>query len=191
LILKMFPRARVTLLGDTNQAIISELNTTSKEDLAKIYNAKTLNLNKSYRSTKEINSYALELLPEEKRYEIFERSGKDVKELSGNIEEFKNAVTDMAKTSPSTCIITRNLKEAVEAYNELKTTISGLRICDNKSFELSHNPIVMPLALTKGLEFDNVIVYDKDSAFSGEENKKYLYMASTRALHRLTIFEVK
>ena len=76
LILKMFPRARVTLLGDTNQAIISELNTTSKEQLAKIYNAKTLTLNKSYRSTKEINSYALELLPEEKRYEIFERSSR-------------------------------------------------------------------------------------------------------------------
>ena len=49
-------------------------------------------MNKSYRSTKEINSYALQLLPEEKRYEIFERSGEEVKETSGNIEEFKNEV---------------------------------------------------------------------------------------------------
>lgn len=190
LILKMFPRARVTLLADTNQAIISELNTTSKEKLAEIYNAKTLNLNKSYRSTKEINSYALKLLPEEKRYEIFERTGEEVKETSGNIQDFKNAVKELAGNSPSTCIITRNLKETIEVYNQLKTEVDGLRICDNKSFELSHNPIVMPLALTKGLEFDNVIVYDKDGAFSGEENKKYLYMASTRALHRLTIFAI-
>ena len=83
------------------------------------------------------------------------------------------------------------LPEILKIYKELKAEIGGLRICDNKSFELSHNPIVMPLALTKGLEFDNVIVYDKDSAFSGEENKKYLYMASTRALHRLTIFNCK
>jgi len=191
LILKMFPRARVTLLGDTNQAIISQLNTTSKEELAEIYNAKILKLNKSYRSTKEINCFALNLLPEEKRYEIFERSGEEVKKIGGNIDDFKNAVKEMAKKSPSTCIITRNLKEAIEVFNELKATISGLRICDNKSFELSHNPIVMPLALTKGLEFDNVIVYDKDASFGGEENKKYLYMASTRALHRLSIFEVK
>lgn len=190
LILKMFPRARVTLLGDTNQAIISELNTTSKEQLAKIYNAKTLTLNKSYRSTKEINSYALKLLPEEKRYEIFERSGDAVDEACGDAEVFKNAVTAYAQLSPSTCIITRNLKDAIEAYNQLKATIPGLRICDNKSFELSHNPIVMPLALTKGLEFDNIIVYNKNGAFSGDENKKYLYMASTRALHRLTIFDV-
>ena len=191
LILKMFPRARVTLLADINQAIVSELNTTSKEKLAEIYNAKILNLNKSYRSTKEINSYALKLLPQEKRYEIFERSGEEVKEISGNIEAFKNAVKELAENSLSTCIITRNLKEAIAVYNELKTEIDGLRICDNKSFELSHNPIVMPLALTKGLEFDNVIVYDKDGAFRGEENKKYLYMASTRALHRLTIFNYK
>ncbi len=191
LILKMFPRARVTLLGDTNQAIISELNTTSKEELADIYNAKTLMLNKSYRSTKEINAFALELLPEDKKYDIFERSGDEVKEIGGNIEEFKNEVKSLSVKSPSTCIITRNLKEAIEVYNQLKTEISGLRICDNKTFELSHNPIVMPLALTKGLEFDNVIVYNSDNAFGGDENKKYLYMASTRALHNLTIFEVK
>ncbi len=191
LILKMFPRAKVTLLADTNQAIISELNTTSKEELARIYNANTLNLNKSYRSTKEINSYALNLLPEDKRYDIFERSGEKVKEIIGSAEDLKNAVKDMATDSPSTCIITRNLKETIEVYNNLKTEIEGLRICDNKSFELSHNPIVMPLALTKGLEFDNVIVYDRGDAFKGDKNKKYLYMAATRALHKLTIFEVE
>ncbi|MBE6801199.1 MAG: hypothetical protein E7529_08325, partial [Ruminococcaceae bacterium] len=171
---------------------VAELNTTSKEELAEIYNAKILKLNKSYRSTKEINSYALKLLPEEKRYEIFERSGEAVKEISGGgVDEFKNVVKEMAENSPSTCIITRNLKETIAVYNELKNEIDGLRICDNKSFELSHNPIVMPLALTKGLEFDNVIVYDKNSSFTGEENKKYLYMASTRALHRLTIINCK
>lgn len=191
IILKMFPRAKYTLLADTNQAIIPQLNTTVNEELAEIYNAKILNLNKSYRSTKEINGYALKLLPEEKRYEIFERSGEEVNELSGNTEEFVRAVAELAQKSPATCIITRNLKDAINVYNELKTHIDGLRICDNKSCELSHSPIVMPLALTKGLEFDNVVVYDKNRAFAGEENKKYLYMASTRALHRLTIFEVK
>lgn len=188
IILKMFPRAKVTLLADTNQAIVPQLNTTSKDELADIYGAKTLKLNKSYRSTKEINNFALELLPEEQKYEIFERSGEEVKVLSGDGEKLQKAIKEAADLSPSTCIITRNLKEAIEVYNELKTVIGGLRICDNKSCELSHNPIVMPLALTKGLEFDNVIVYDKDGAFSGEDNKKYLYMASTRALHRLVIF---
>ena len=72
----------------------------------------------------------------------------------------------------------------------MKKDIEGLRICDNKSCQLSHNPIVMPVALTKGLEFDNVIVYDNGS-FSGDQNKKYLYMAATRALHKLTLFKTE
>lgn len=191
LILKMFPRAKVTLLADTNQAIVPELNLTDKEALAELYNAKTLTLNKSYRSTKEINSFALGLLPEESRYEIFERSGEKVELLSGGKSDFINTVKQYAENSPSTCVITRTLTEAVEVYNELKKEVSGLRICDSKSCELSHNPIVMPLALTKGLEFDNVIVYNGNGSFSGEENKKYLYMASTRALHKLAVFDVR
>ena len=48
----------------------------------------------------------------------------------------------------------------------------------------------MPLVLTKGLEFDSVIVFNKNKVFSGENNKPYLYMAVTRALHRLSIIEV-
>lgn len=191
LILKMFPRARYTLLADTNQAIIPELNTTDKEELSHIYNAKILRLNKSYRSTEEINKFALNLIPREQRYEIFQRSGEAVEELSGDWALFEQTVKKSVKSSLLTCIITRTFKEAVEVYTELKKEIEGLRICDSKSCELSHSPIVMPLALTKGLEFDNVIVYNKNDDFSGEENKKYLYMASTRALHRLKIFEVK
>ena len=47
----------------------------------------------------------------------------------------------------------------------------------------------MPLALTKGLEFDSVIVADESRSFSGEGNERFMYLASTRALHNLTVFE--
>ena len=65
-----------------------------------------------------------------------------------------------------------------------------IRLCDNKSCVLSEAPIIMPLVLTKGLEFDSVVVFNKNNGFSGENNKPYLYMAVTRALHRLSIIEV-
>jgi len=55
---------------------------------------------------------------------------------------------------------------------------------------LSEAPIIMPLVLTKGLEFDSVIVFNKGKGFMGEQNKPYLYMAVTRALHRLSIIEL-
>ena len=64
----------------------------------------------------------------------------------------------------------------------------SVRLCDNKSCEMGNAPVVMPLALTKGLEFDSVIVADKDGAFTEKGNERYLYLASTRALHKLNIF---
>lgn len=190
IILKMFPRAKVTLLADTNQAIIPLLNSTQADSLAQLYNAKTLRLNKSYRSTKQINNFAIDLLPEDSRYDIFERDGEDVLCLKGDAKGIKRIAVEFSCKSSSTCIITRTFKDAVEVYNSLKDTVEGLRLCNSKSCELSNTPIVMPLALTKGLEFDNVIVCGKNGGFEGEENKKYLYMAATRALHRLAVCDL-
>lgn len=185
IIKRMFPRAKFTLLADTNQAIIPELNTVSSEQIASVYNAKTVTLNKSYRSTKQINEYALSLLPEDKRYDIFRRDGAEVEAVSGGAEEVLKKAEEYSKISPSTCIITSTSDEAEELYEVLKDKIQGIRICNNMSVELSNNPIIMPLALTKGLEFDNVIVVNK-GRFS---HSKYMYMASTRALHRLAVIE--
>lgn len=188
IILSMFPRARVTLLADTNQAILPALNTDNAEIIADLYGAKTLKLNKSYRSTKQINDFATSMLAEDKKYEVFERDGEDVRELCGKTKELEALLFEYAGISQSTCIITKDIGDALRVYKDLKKKFPTLRLCDNKSCELSDSPIVMPLALTKGLEFDNVIVFDKDGGFSGKENEKYMYMASTRALHRLSIF---
>ena len=190
IILSMFPRARFTLLADTNQAILPQLNTTSGESLSELYKAVTLCLDKSYRSTKEINSFAVSLLPEEKRYNMFEREGEPVVCEEGNLEQFLEFCSEKALKDKGVCFITPTQRDATELYKSLKDKISGLRICSNMSCELSRNPIIMPVALTKGLEFDSVVVCDM-GGFSGEENKPLLYMASTRALHKLSIFKSK
>ncbi len=188
IIQKMFPRAKITLLADTNQAIIPQLNTCDAELLASLYGAKTLNLNKSYRSTRQINSFALELLPEDKRYEIFERDGEDVKRTSGKEADLSALAKVLSENSKTLAIITRTSDEARRIYAMLKQDMAEIRLCDNKSCEMGNAPVVMPLALTKGLEFDGVIVADNKGAFTAEGNEKYLYLASTRALHKLNIF---
>ncbi len=189
IILTMFPRAKYTLLLDTNQAINPEINSVSVEKLAVLYNANSLYLNRSYRSTEEINKLALSLLPEEKSYDIFTRNGEDVQYKKGE-SEFRNTLKEYAEKSPSVAIITKTIEEARELHKELIKELPSIRLCDNKSCVLSEAPIIMPLVLTKGLEFDSVIVYNKNNTFSGESNKPYLYMAVTRALHRLTISEM-
>lgn len=189
IILTMFPKARYTLLLDTNQAINPEINSVSVEKLKELYNANSLYLNRSYRSTEEINKLAISLLPKEKKYDIFSRNGEEVKYKNGK-EELLKTVREYSSKSPSVAIITKTSEEARMLHKELTKEIPGIRLCDNKSCVLSEAPIIMPLVLTKGLEFDSVIVFNKENGFSGENNKPYLYMAVTRALHRLTISEM-
>jgi DNA helicase-2/ATP-dependent DNA helicase PcrA len=189
IILTMFPRAKYTLLLDTNQAINPEINSVSVEKLASLYNANSLYLNRSYRSTEEINTLALSLLPEEKNYDIFTRNGEEVQYKKGE-NEFKQTLKEYNEKSLSVAIITKTIEDARELHKELIKEFPSIRLCDNKSCVLSEAPIIMPLVLTKGLEFDSVIVFNKNNGFSGENNKPYLYMAVTRALHRLTISEM-
>ena len=191
IIKKMFPRAKVTLLADTNQAILPGLNTVDREALAKMYDAKIMSLNKSYRSTKQVNSFAIELLDKEERYDIFERDGEAVEFISGNSEDLISSVKKECENGKTIAIITKTSHDARNIYNTLKRSVENLRLCDNKSCEMGNAPVVMPLALTKGLEFDRVIVVDENGSFTDEKNKRFLYLASTRALHKLIIFNLK
>ena len=191
IIKKMFPRAKVTLLADTNQAILPGLNTVDREALAKMYDAKIMSLNKSYRSTKQVNSFAIELLDKEERYDIFERDGEAVDFISGNTEDLVSSVKNECEKGKTIAIITKTSDDARNIYKTLKRSVENLRLCDNKSCEMGNAPVVMPLALTKGLEFDRVIVVDENGSFTDEKNKRFLYLASTRALHKLNIFNLK
>ncbi len=190
IIKRMFPRARVTLLADSNQAILNSVNTVSEKALAEIYDAKIMRLNKSYRSTEQINEFASKLLPEENRYEIFRRSGEDVKTVKGCVEELCSYVKEQAENSKTLAVITKTAEEARELHKQLIKAIPGVRLCDNKSCQVSNAPVVMPLALTKGLEFDCVVIADNNGDFTSDGNESFLYLASTRALHKLTIFSI-
>ncbi len=188
---RMFPRARVTLLADTNQAIVSGVNTVDGEKLASLYDAEVLHLNKSYRSTKQINTYALSLLPEEEKYDIFDRDGEEVSVVEGDINELSKLVKDLFEKNKTAAVIVKTAADARKIYSILKDECEFLRLCDNKSCEISNAPVVMPLSLTKGLEFDSVIITDENGNFTSKENSRFLYLGATRALHKLTVFKIK
>lgn len=190
IIKRMFPRARVTLLADSNQAILNAVNTVSEDELAKLYGAKILRLNKSYRSTEQINEFASRLLPEENRYEIFKRNGEAVEIVRGSAEELCAYIKEQAENSKTLAVITKTADEARNLHKQLIKNLPGVRLCHNKSCEISDAPVIIPLALTKGLEFDGVVIADSDGGFTDNGNGKFLYLASTRALHKLTIFSM-
>lgn len=189
IIKRMFPRARVTLLADTNQALIEGINTVNEELLADIYSAKTMKLHKSYRSTEQINEFALGYLPHDKKYEIFKRQGSGVTTISGNEKDLINKIKEESEKGKTLAVITKTAEQSRRLYKSVKKTVENIRLCDNKSCELSSAPVIMPLALTKGLEFDSVVIADESRCFSDEGNERFMYLASTRALHNLTVFE--
>ncbi|MFR2719487.1 MAG: ATP-binding domain-containing protein [Ruminococcus sp.] len=68
---------------------------------------------------------------------------------------------------------------------DARTVRQILEIEENTDF---HNGVmVLPVALTKGLEFDTVILWKPDTEHYGENAReaKLLYVAITRALHEL------
>ena len=72
-----------------------------------------------------------------------------------------------------------------EAIAEGKATTESL--AENGDGEFQQGVMVLPIELTKGLEFDAVLLWKPDEAHYGDNPKeaKLLYVAITRALHEL------
>ncbi|MGN1479489.1 MAG: HelD family protein [Acutalibacteraceae bacterium] len=184
----IYPKANFTVLTDSNQAIAPSLNTTDINTLESIYSAETLTLHKSYRSTVQISSFAKNLL-QTADYEVFDRNGNEP-EIIETEDIYPLIKSELETDEESVCIITKTTAQAREIYNRLIET-DDVELYDDKSKIFSGKAAVMPLVYTKGLEFDKVIIYDGGDEFFGEENKPYLYMAATRALHTLKIIKKK
>ena len=76
---RLFPAARMTVLGDFNQAIFAHASeTVNFNTLTSLYGpdeTNGINLTRSYRSTKPIIEFTRALVPEGKNIHAFERDG--------------------------------------------------------------------------------------------------------------------
>jgi DNA helicase-2/ATP-dependent DNA helicase PcrA len=64
-----------------------------------------------------------------------------------------------------------------------------IQLIKNESVSDLHGVFIIPVYMSKGLEFDVVLICDTDiTNYNNEDDKKLLYIASTRALHRLNLF---
>ena len=191
IISKIFKKADFTILGDLNQNI----NPYYKyNDLNKISNllsgtTKYIELNKTYRSSKEIVEYTNKILNLEHVSAIRKDTNKPVvvkKEL-----DLKTSLTkdlyNLTNEYNKVAIITKDEKEALKLYNLLENTIDiSLVELDTKKY--NKNLIIIPAYLAKGLEFDAVIVYnDRENTYHKNE-RNLLYVACTRAQHELYIY---
>nr|WP_317448804.1 ATP-binding domain-containing protein [uncultured Sellimonas sp.] len=183
-----------TIMGDVSQNIRYETGMNDWDQLKKAMFDSSKDsfylLLKSYRNTIEISNFAGQVLQKASQggYQIDPviRHGKPVsithvesEQLLNQLKETLQSVRE--KDFETIAVICRTPEEA----NELKTELEIPLVEKDNSF---HNGImILPVSLTKGLEFDCVILWkpDEDHYLDHPKDAKLLYVAITRALHEL------
>ncbi|OPH00256.1 helicase [Chryseobacterium mucoviscidosis] len=198
---KLFPRARMTVLGDFGQAIFTQATNLAAADspLIRLFGEAETNLIslvRSYRSTREIVEFTRVMLPDGDEIVPFERKGQKplLTKLNDKDELIAQMVANIAALKAegfdSIAVITKTAAESQKAHESLR--IQGgedLQLITKETFNFEKGVMVIPVYLAKGVEFDAVLIYDASSEMYGQENeRKLLYTACTRAMHRLHLY---
>jgi DNA helicase-2/ATP-dependent DNA helicase PcrA len=197
---RLFPSARMTVLGDFNQAIFSHANEMVDFHILKgLYGedeTATINLTRSYRSTKPIIEFTRGLVPEGEQIHAFEREGDKpvVTQLFDRSQLHSCIVTKVAelrnKQYNTIAIICKSAVESTNAFDGLRS-IDGIKLVTRGSIEYEQGVVVIPAYLAKGIEFDAVIIYDASEHVYGNDSLlRLFYTACTRAMHYLQIYSL-
>ncbi len=185
----LFKNIPMTLLGDANQAI-NHLTDSGDLKSSIMGGSYTVNLEKSYRSTRQITKFCYALLGRGIGYEYVDRDGDEpsvVKCSFGFAAEVKRILEKLrANGNTSMAVITKTADSANRMHELLYDT--GIGLIRKSDITFSTGAVVLPSYLAKGLEFDAVIVVDSiKEHFSGEKDRKLFYTCCTRALHDLCV----
>ncbi|MCD9024779.1 RNA polymerase recycling motor HelD [Cohnella silvisoli] len=197
---QLFPRARMTVLGDFGQAIFPQATNLHEADspLIRLYGegeTSLIRLVRSYRSTREIVEFTKSLLPSEEIVP-FQRSGrKPYLSKAGSGEKRAARIKEdlaalKAEGFDSIAVITKTAAESREAYEVLTAQgCESLRLITKETLTFEKGTLVIPAYLAKGVEFDAVLIYDASSqTYHRESERKLFYTACTRAMHRLLLY---
>ena len=184
---KLFKNSSFSIYGDLAQSLYFYRSIDNWECLEKTFNNfEILKLNKSYRTTIEIMDEANkinELLNFDKAEPVI-RHGEKVdytnKKIIDLIIELKNKYKTVA-------VIAKTQDEANILYEELKDKIE-INLINSNNLNYNSNVNILPSYLSKGLEFDSVIIVGQDNFDKNNRlEMKLLYVSMTRALHKLYI----
>ncbi len=175
-----------TILGDIYQCVEKIMEEQDLPKYAKIIGADNiLKLTKTYRSTYEIVEFSDKI--KDLHSEKVERHGEKpfVMECS-NLENECEYITQLVNNNlnyDSIAIICKTKKEA-ELYYSYLGEIEDLCLLDENS-NMS-KIMILPASLSKGLEFDMVILPNVSAKnYNNFLDKNLLYVSCTRALHKL------
>lgn len=188
---KLF-RCKMTILGDAYQAV-NPYSSSSAGKIRAVFNqSQSVVLKKSYRSTIEISEFAQKISPNpdiipierhgcEPTVEGFITDREQISRIREILLEFqKSEYTNLG-------IICRTEKMAKQIYQNL-SDIEGVHFIDFKSKEFKDGMIITSSHMSKGLEFDQVLIPNvSNEEYHSKMDQKMLYVACTRAMHKLSL----
>lgn len=193
----------LTILGDIAQGIYEYRGTNNWNKInQKIFNneANIEYLKQSYRTTAEIMEKAnniIEPLTERNNIMLAEpvsRHGEKIhyrntcneKEKE---EQIKKDIKEIhQKGYKNIAIIGKDNNICNKLYKNLKQTFKNVKLISDKSNEYLGGITILPSYYSKGLEFDSVIIADYNKYSDEDLDRKLLYVALTRAMHTLYIY---
>jgi DNA helicase-2/ATP-dependent DNA helicase PcrA len=196
-----------TILGDLSQGIHAYQGIWKWDEFSSLFEAdRTMyyQLDRSYRSTTEIIHFANAVLsrggePITPAIPVF-RSGEKVKLIQLNHEQAKiaalvKAVNKLQKGGSinSIAIVGRTEQECAKLHQALAKQGLATTLISAGQREYRGGISVVPVYLTKGLEFDAVLIADVDPLHYEQsfQDAKLLYVGCTRALHELWLFYIE
>ncbi|UOE96280.1 RNA polymerase recycling motor HelD [Alkalihalobacillus sp. LMS39] len=191
----LFPRAKLTVLGDRSQTIYSHSSEDGFSLLQQAYHTdetSVYDLKKSYRSTKEIVDFTKQILQVD--VVPFNRHGEKPVVIQANNEQERNELVyeqlqHYKRLHMGTiAVICKTAQECEEAFSYLKQKEKAIRLITKSSSEYDKGVLIIPSYLAKGVEFDAVIIFNgSKDRYHDESVRKLFYTACTRAMHALTI----
>ena len=189
---RVFPRARYTVLGDVNQTIGKVEDERVYDTIERILARKKslrITMHKSFRCTNQIIRFSAQFIDARFGLESFNRDGAPV-ELRGcrdTDEELRELSRQVKRMRDAGCgnvaVITTTAAQAAALYAQ--ADLDAQLIVRDKEYDLK-GTLILPVYMAKGLEFDGVVIVDADDEnYCKEDDRRLLYVACTRALHRL------
>ncbi|WP_462406559.1 HelD family protein [Gracilibacillus sp. Marseille-QA3620] len=175
-----------TIIGDFSQALLP-YETISKEAFEAMFqNLEYVELTTTYRSSYEIAMYAKKFMRNGEVHPIARHGKEPVEWMYSTLEQMlkqihENAMNDY-RTTAIVCKTEKDLQFLQERLHLPFTVLDG----HTEKFEIGL--LLTTIQYAKGLEFDAVIVpFVNETNYRTEFDRGLLYIASTRAMHELTI----
>ncbi|PBH50911.1 helicase [Clostridioides difficile] len=191
-VINLLFKCKKTILGDFGQ-LVNPNHTHTLDDMKQLYNdGELVMLNKSYRSTFEIINFAKKI-QDISSLELIERHGEEPALLKCNneqdeINKIKIEIEEFKKSDNATLgIILKTDNDAKAVYDALREKYS-VHLISSESSSFTKGVSITSIKMSKGLEFDEVIVPSvNNKTYYSDYDRSLLYIACTRAMHKLKL----